>query len=133
MVQTERMWVQKSMDMSDIIANPNHNKARQNISFYLHNIINWKAPESTMNCYSNCNKTKINKNNVHILWDVLRLLKWLHVVTAIFITDLSPFDASPLPKLFMIIVSRARRSATIAWATILEPYHLVTSLQAVWN
>ena len=68
-----------------------------------------------------------------MLRDLLRLLKWLHMVTTIFITDLSPFDASPLTKLFMILVSRPRRSATIAWATILEPCHLATSLQAVWN
>ena len=48
--------------MPDIIAQ-NHNKARQNISFYLHNINNWRAHESRMNCYSisNNNKTKINK------------------------------------------------------------------------
>ena len=71
---------------------------------------------------------------MHILWDVLRLLKWLHKVTTIFITDLEPFDASPLTKLFMILVRRARRRpATIAWAIILEPYHLVTFLLAVWN
>ena len=27
---------------------------------------------------------------MHILWDVLRLLKWLHKISTIFITDLEP-------------------------------------------
>ena len=45
----------------------------------------------------------------------------------------SPFYASPITKLFMILVSRARRPATITWVIILESYHLVTSLQVVWN
>ena len=45
----------------------------------------------------------------------------------------SPSYASPITKLFMILVSRARRPATIPWAIILEPYHLATSLQVVWN
>ena len=31
------------------------------------------------------------------------------------------------------LVSRPCRRATIAWATILEPYHLVASLQIVWK
>ena len=48
----------------------------------------------------------------------------------------SPFDASPLTKPFMILLSRAHRPTTIAWATI--PYRLVTSLQdffflKLWN
>ena len=102
--------------MSDIIANSNRNKARQNISTVILTATN-----------------KAKQNHVHTLWDILRLLKWLHMDTTIFITDLSPFDASPLTKLFMILVSSVGRSATIAWATILEPYNLVTSLQAVWN
>ena len=41
----------------------------------------------------------------------------------------SPFDASPITKLFTILDSRARHP----WAIILEPYHLATSLQVVWN
>ena len=45
----------------------------------------------------------------------------------------SLFDASPITRLFMILVSRARRPATIPWAIILEPYRLATSLQIVWN
>ena len=45
----------------------------------------------------------------------------------------SAFDASPITKLFMILVSRAHRPATIPWAIILEPYNLATSLQVVWN
>ena len=57
--------------MPDIIACPKHNKARQNISFYLHNIKNWIAHESSMNCYSNYNKEKAKQNHMHILWDVL--------------------------------------------------------------
>ena len=121
------------VDMPDIIASPNHNKARQNISFYLHNINKWKTHESTMNWYSNYNKTKLNKiicilygmycvcsnGSIRSQWSLL--LTW------------SPFDASPIIKLFMILVSRTRRHAAIPWATILEPYHLVTSLQVVWN
>ena len=67
---------------------------------------------------------------MHILWDVLHLLKWLHKFTTIFITDL---DAGPITKLFMILVSGARNPATFPWATILEPYHLVISLQVIWN
>ena len=50
---------------------------------------------------------------MHILWDVLCLLKWLHKVTTILTTDFCPFDASPITKLFMVLVSRARRPATI--------------------
>ena len=115
--------------MPDIIASPNHNKARQNISFYLHYISNWRAHESQMNCYSNNNKTKLNKticisygmycvcSNGSIRSQRSLLLTW------------SPFDASPITKLFMILVSRARRPATIPWSIILEPYHLATSLQ----
>ena len=107
--------------MPDIIANPNHNKARQNISFYLHNINSWKPHESTTNCYSNFNKTKLNKticifhgmypvcSNGSIMSQRSLLLTW------------SPFDASPITKLFMSLVSRARRPATFPWATILEP------------
>ena len=117
------------MDMPNIIASPNHNKARQNISFYIHHINNWRAHESQMKCYSNNNKTKLNKticisygmycvcSNGSIRSQRSLLLTW------------SPFDASPITKLFMILVSRARRPATIHWATILEPYHLATSLQ----
>ena len=70
---------------------------------------------------------------MHILWDVLRLLEWLQKASMIFITDSNPFDASPLNKLFMILVNRACRPAIIAWATILESYHSVKSLQLVWN
>ena len=54
-VGKEIMWICRTL------ASPNHNKARQNISFYLHNINNWRAHESRMNCYSNNNKTKLNK------------------------------------------------------------------------
>ena len=115
--------------MPDIIASPNHNKARQNISFYLHYINNWRAHESQMNCYSNNNKTKLNKticisygmycvcSNGFIRSQRSLLLTW------------SPFDASPITILFMILVSRARRPATNPWAIFLEPYHLATSLQ----
>ena len=115
--------------MPDIIASPNHNKARQNISFYLHYINNWRAHESQMNCYSNNNNTKLSKticisyrmycvcSNGSIRSQRSLLLTW------------SPFDASPTTKLFIILVSRARRPATIHWAIILEPYHLATSLQ----
>ena len=118
--------------MTDIIACPNHNKARQNISFYLHNINNWRAHESSMNCNSNYNKTKLNKTicivygmycvclNGSIRSQISLLLTW------------SPFDASPITKLFMILVSRARHPATIPSVIILEPYHLATSLQVVW-
>ena len=114
--------------MPDIITSPNHNKAQQN-TFYLHYINNWRAHESQMNCYSNNNKTKLNKticisygmyyvcSNGSIRSQRSLLLTW------------SPFNASPITKLFMILVSRARRPATIPWAIILEPYHLATSLQ----
>ena len=121
------MWICRTL------ASPNHNKARQNISFYLHNINNCRAHESQMNCYSNNNKTKLNKticisygmhcvcSNGSIRSQRSLLLTW------------SPFDASPITKLFMILVSRARRPATIPWAIIPEPYHLATSLQVVCN
>ena len=33
-------------------------------------------------------KRKAKQNHMHSLWDVLRLLKWLHKVTTIFITEL---------------------------------------------
>ena len=35
-------------------------------------------------------QNKAKQNRMHILWDVLRLLKWLHRVTMIFITDSEP-------------------------------------------
>ena len=43
---------------------------------------------------------------------------------ALLLLTWSPFDASPLTKLFLILVSnvRARRPATIAWTTILYMY-----------
>ena len=119
--------------MPDIIANHNHNKARQNISFYLNNINSWRAHESTTNCYSNYNKTKLNKticifygmycvcSNGTIRSQRPLLLTW------------SPFDASRITNLFMILVSRVRRPATFPWATILEPYQLIISLQVIWN
>ena len=43
----------------------------------------------------------------------------------------SPFDAGPITKLFLILVSGARHPATFPWPTILEPYHLVISLQVI--
>ena len=59
-MQTWRLWVKKSCGYAGHHS-PNHNKARQNISFYLRNINNWRAHESRMNCYSNNNKTNLNK------------------------------------------------------------------------
>ena len=47
---------------------------------------------------------------MHIQWNVLRLLKWSQ--RSLLLTW-SRFDASPITKLFMILVSRARRPATI--------------------
>ena len=46
------------------------------------------AKASTLTTTLQQNKAK--QNHMHILWDVLRLLKWLHKVTTILITDLEP-------------------------------------------
>ena len=119
--------------MPDIIASPNHNKTRQNISFYLHNINNWRAHESPMNCYPNYNKTKLNKA-ICIFYGMYCVCSNGSIMSQrSLLTIWSPFYASPFTKLFMILVSRAHRPATIPWAIILEPYHLATSLQVVWG
>ena len=162
--------------MPHIVANQNHNKARQTCLYLMEYIVHtciqysvqmitfWpirfpfcriegqimgscrmsfeiehfiyithcKAHESTKNWYSNYNKTKLNKticifycmycvcSNVCIRSQRSLLLTW------------SPFDFSALTKPFMILVNMVRRPTTIGW-DILEPYHLVTSLQVVWN
>ena len=119
--------------MPDMIVSPNHNKARQNISVYLHNINNWRAHESQMNCHSNNNKTKLNKP-ICISYRMYCVCSNGPIKSQrSLLLTCSPFDASPVIKLFMILVSRACRPATIPWAIILEPYHLATSLQVVWN
>ena len=50
---------------------------------------------------------------MHISWDVLRLLKWIQRSQRSLFMTWSPFDASPLTKPLMILVSRAHRPATI--------------------
>ena len=101
-------------------------------AFYLHNIAIWRAQEPTTNWYSNY-KTKLNKtmcifygmycvcSNGSIRSQRSLLLTW------------SPSDASPLTKPFMPLVNKACRPTTITWAIIMETYHLVTSMQVVWN
>ena len=98
--------------MPDIITNPNHNKARHDISFYLHNINSWRAHESTTNCYSNYNKTNLNKT-ICIFYGIYRVCSngSIRSQRSLLLTW-SPFDASPITELFMILVSRARRPAT---------------------
>ena len=164
--------------MPDTIASPNHNKARQIISFFLHNINNCRAHESKMNYYSNYNKTKLKKPYAYFMrctasaeednlspfdsnivclcqnieinnnkYNKTKLNKTICIFYGMYcvcsngsirsqrslLLTWCPFDASPITKPFMISVSRARRTATIPWTTILEPYHLFTSLQVVWN
>ena len=114
------MWVKKLCGYAGHYSKPKSQQSTTNISFYLHNINNWRAHESQMNCYSNNNKTKLNKticisygiycvcSNGSIKSQRSLLLTW------------NPFDASPITKPFMISVRRARRPATIPWAIILE-------------
>ena len=104
------------------------------VVFYLHNIANLRAHESTRNWYHNYNKTMLSKvicifygmycvcsnDSIRSQWPLLQ-------------TCCRPFDASNLTKPFMILVSRAYRPAIMAWAIIPEPYHLVTYLQVAWN
>ena len=95
------------------------------------NIANLRVHESTKDCADSLTTTnKAEQNRMHFWWDVLRLLKWLHNALLLF---WCPFDASVLAKPFMILVNKACRPAIIAWATILEPYHLVKYLQVIWN
>ena len=129
----KNVGIKKSCGYAGHYSKPKSHKAQQNISFYLHNINNWRAHESQMNCYSNNNKTKQNKT-ICISYGMYCICSTgsIRSQRSLLLTW-SPFHASPITKLFMILVSRARRPATIPWAIILGPYHLAASLQVVWN